>query len=195
MQEPTIEDELVPGRNCDGCAMCCKLVAVREIDKPEFKWCPHCLDHSRCAIYEDRPRTCCGFYCQYRMDPGLDERWKPSICRIVVAPEPDEDRLSIYVDPSRPHIWRSEPFYSVICGFGLDAPEKETQVIVWQGQQAIAILPDREKKLGRIQADQMIITTGRITASGPEIDVTVVDNTDPLAIALKAKKSVGKSAV
>jgi hypothetical protein len=28
--------ELVEGRDCDGCTMCCKLLPIAEIDKPRF---------------------------------------------------------------------------------------------------------------------------------------------------------------
>jgi hypothetical protein len=104
--------QLVADRNCDGCAMCCKLPSIDELTKPRLEWCRHCVGHSRCGIYEQRPPTCREFYCGYRLDPDLDDRWKPSTSKLLVTFEADANRIVIHVDPTRPDAWRKEPFYS-----------------------------------------------------------------------------------
>jgi hypothetical protein len=52
-------------RTCEGCSLCCKLVAVPDLDKPAGKWCQHCSpkDNLSCTIYESRPGNCQDFQC------------------------------------------------------------------------------------------------------------------------------------
>ena len=54
---------IVPGRDCAGCTMCCKLLRVEELDTPPLSWCPHCSVRTGCSIYDDRPTECRQFYC------------------------------------------------------------------------------------------------------------------------------------
>jgi hypothetical protein len=42
--------------------MCCKLLAVHELDKEAGTWCPHVLAKG-CGIYESRPGSCRTFVC------------------------------------------------------------------------------------------------------------------------------------
>jgi hypothetical protein len=48
-------------------------------------------------------------------------------------------------------------------------------VIVWTGDTATAILPDKEKVLGRVRDDQILVASMQQTSSGPVYDVTVAD--------------------
>jgi hypothetical protein len=48
----------------------------------------------------------------------------------------------------------------------------------------IAILPDQEKELGEVRADQFIITSSKASARGTILDVLVIDKCDPLAQSL-----------
>jgi hypothetical protein len=176
--------QVVPGRNCDGCAMCCKLPNIDDLKKPQLGWCPHCVGHSRCGIYEQRPDFCRDYYCEYLLNPDLDERWKPSKSKLLVSFEADKDRVVIHVDPARPDAWRKEPFYSQIRRWGVLAPKEQQQVIVWEGRKAIAVLPNREKDLGEVRVDQLIISTARRGPSRSilDVDAIVVDEDDPRAI-------------
>jgi hypothetical protein len=53
------------------------------------------------------------------------------------------------------------------------------QLILWQGRNAIAILPDREKFLGPIGEGQVIVTTEADVPGGGNLDVEVIDADDP----------------
>lgn len=182
--------QVVAGRNCDGCAMCCKLPNIDELAKPQLGWCPHCVNHSRCGIYEQRPTFCRDYYCAYLRNPDLDERWKPSRSKLLVSFEADANRIVIHVDPGRPDAWRKEPFCSQIRRWAVLAPQEQRQVIVWEGKKAIAVLPDRDKDLGEVRADQMIISSVKRGPSGPILDVFVVDKDHPVAQELKRRKQV-----
>ena len=60
-------------------------------------------------------------------------------------------------------------------------------MIVWEGRKVIAVLPDREKDLGEVRADQFIITSVKTGVRGPVLDVFVVEGDDALAQSIKAE--------
>ena len=101
--------DVVPGRNCDGCTMCCKLLSVAELDKAPGSWCTLCDAKAGCNAYAQRPTECRDFYCGYLLDPTLDERWKPSRSKLVVTREEQLGETLIHNDASRPDAWRREP--------------------------------------------------------------------------------------
>jgi len=133
--------DVVPGRNCDGCTMCCKLLSVAELDKEPVTWCALCNVKAGCSEYERRPTECRDFYCGYLLDPLLDERWKPSLCKLVVTYEEQLGETLIHNDPARPDSWRTEPFHSQILAWASVAAAEGGKVIVWQGDDKIPILP------------------------------------------------------
>ena len=42
MPDELAQGQIIEGRSCDGCTLCCKLLSVEEIDKPQQHWCEHC---------------------------------------------------------------------------------------------------------------------------------------------------------
>ncbi|HJU32867.1 MAG TPA: hypothetical protein VJ740_15495 [Hyphomicrobiaceae bacterium] len=131
--------ELVPGRSCAGCTMCCKLLAVHELDKTPLAWCARCDAKAGCRAYAERPTECRDFYCGYLTDPALDERWKPSRSKLVVTHEGAFAQTLIHNDPARPGAWRSEPFHSQIRAWAKTAAAEGGEVIVWQGDVKIPV--------------------------------------------------------
>ena len=140
--------DVVPGRDCGGCTMCCKLLGVEELETPPLGWCPNCDTKKGCGIYQDRPTECRQFYCEYLLDGAVGEHWRPSKCKMVVVLEDYSNALVIHIDPSRPHAWRQEPFHSDICRWARAAARTQRQVIVWQGNSKIVIAPDAPAALG-----------------------------------------------
>lgn len=175
------KNPIVPGRRCDGCTLCCKLVAVEEIDKPMAEWCQHCDIGVGCKIYADRPRQCAGFYCGFLTNPDLGEEWRPSKCKIVLSQE-RADRLAVHVDPDRPNAWRDEPFFSALQAAALQSVPIHHQVVVYIGKRTIVILPDREVDLGIVADDEIIVTGERRTPSGMELDAFKMKKDDPRAV-------------
>jgi hypothetical protein len=150
-----VSRQVLPGRNCGGCTLCCKLLGVEEIETPPLGWCPHCDVGKGCTIYQHRPTECRQFDCEYLLDGALGEHWKPSKCKMVVALEDGANPLVIHVDPSRPHAWRQEPFYSEIRQWARAAAREGRQVIVWQGDRKIVISPDDAADPARAEPNQL----------------------------------------
>ena len=146
----------VDGRACGTCTLCCKLFDIRALDKPQFEWCKHCDIGKGCKIYETRPQECADFVCGYLTDPSLGEEWFPSKSKIVVTHEAGA-LVGVHVDPGRPDAWRREPYYSQVMAWAARAAVGEGQVVVWEGRNAVALLPSGEKQLGAVPAGHHIV--------------------------------------
>ena len=158
-------------RTCDGCTLCCKVMAIAALDKPQGQWCPNCAGRTGCAVYDTRPDECRTFSCSYLVDPKLDPAWEPRRSRIVLVCEAGSNRIVAHVDPSRPDAWRRAPYYAQLKAWGRQAVMARGQVVVYVGRRAVGILPDRDVDLGRVADDEVIVTAGRMTPAGLRLDV------------------------
>jgi hypothetical protein len=151
--------ELVPGRSCGTCILCCKVFAIRELNKPAGRWCVHAERGRGCKIYNDRPDTCRGFYCMWRVDATLGPEWKPETARFVVSLDLlGFNALRISPDPHRPDAWRKEPYYSTIKGWARKfCPENKKVLVVDTSGSMTVVLPDREVPIGAILTDTEIV--------------------------------------
>jgi hypothetical protein len=167
--------EPAPGRSCTGCTLCCKIFGIPELAKPRHQWCGHCAIGTGCKIYGTRPQSCREFVCGYLVDASVPEHWKPAKSRMVLTSEDDGRRLVIHVDTGRLDAWRKPPYYAEIKRMAAAMARIRGQLIVWQGPNAIAILPDHDKPLGPVPAGKIIVTTERDGPGGGELDVEVMD--------------------
>lgn len=174
----------VLNRSCAGCTLCCFLPSIEEFDKPRMQWCPECSVGVGCKIYEKRPSICRTFHCRYLLDEALSEEWKPSNSNLMITFEEDSNRLVVHVDPATPEAWKAEPFYSQIKKWAKAAADSLGQVLVWEGDQIIAVLPDRDEWIGKVPADKYIITRSVRTLRGEKLEVLVVDEDHPLVALL-----------
>ena len=172
----TTAAELVPGRSCDNCTMCCKLLAIEELEKPRGTWCPHCDQKRGCTVYETRPGPCRGFYCGYLRLPQLDDRWKPAKAKFLINYEDAARRIVIHADPARPDAWRIDPYIKTIRQWAATAQREGGMVLVWAGSHATIVQPGRDVELGEIREDQLIVPVERRTPSGIELDFEVRDS-------------------
>jgi len=172
---------LVPGRSCDGCTMCCKIFAIPELPKPRHEWCTHCDIGKGCKIYATRPQTCRDFYCGYLLMAKLPEHWKPSRSRMVLTWESHANRMVVNVDCGRPDAWRKEPYYAEIKKWAAAAVRNRGQLLVWQGKDAVVVLPDRDVFVGPLRAGQAVVIRGVPAPGGAGLDVEIVqDRAAPL---------------
>ncbi len=179
----------VEGRSCDGCTMCCKLLRIESLDKPRLQWCSHCDIGAGCKIYQERPRECRDFDCGYLIDANIGAHWKPANTKMVISLSPEFNRLVVYVDPDRPDAWRKQPFYSDIKSWARTAVRNRGQVLVSQGRDTIAVMPDSETNLGPVRDDQLIITRRRRGAGGgTQMQHLIVDKDDPVLDAMRVLK-------
>ena len=150
--------ELFPGRSCEGCTLCCKLVGVPEIGLPPGQWCEDCDVGNGCKIYDDRPKPCQGFYCAYLLIP-IPECWAPTRAKMVIAPEPVNNRMAIYVDNGAEGKWRREPYHRDVEFLANRCAENQELLIVREGKNHIVIFPGKEQFIGVVDEDQFIIAS------------------------------------
>lgn len=147
------------GRTCGDCSMCCKVLTIEgegAIDKPAGKWCVHCRPgRGGCSIYANRPELCSGFTCQWVIDRGMGDEWRPTRSKIVVYLSKREGVAAMVyaVDTASPNAWRAEPYYSAIKRSVLSGIRGEFGfqfvVKVTVGDRVLIILPDEEVEVTR----------------------------------------------
>ena len=160
----------VPGRACGSCTLCCKTVAIEELAKPAGLWCPHCERSAGCAIYDLRPSSCRAFHCEWMMSEALGPEWKPDRAKFVLMVTAT-GHLSVCVDPGFPSAWRRPPYHQVLWRWARERAEAPWSswpgVDVWIGKRCIIILPDGEKDIGIVGAEEEVRIDRRMTAAGP----------------------------
>lgn len=149
----------VPGRSCGDCAMCCKLGAIKEVEKPDGEWCQHCSTRTRCDIYEARPEVCRSYFCYYMLST-LGEEWRPTKCKFMISMMLNGS-VQVSVDPSRPDAWKKEPYFSSMRQWSTQA-----RVVVLVGLHAFAIYQDRIDDLGMLSDDHFLTVTDEPTPTG-----------------------------
>jgi hypothetical protein len=165
MDATPAKDEPVPGRQCGTCTLCCKLLGIKVLNKPELTWCEHCKPGKGCGIYESRPEVCRTFYCGYRLSPTLGEEWYPAKSRMVLRAQ--GIGIVCYVDPGYPDAWKVQPYHSQLRMWAKRAINSEHQVIVNVGKRVICILPDKDVDLGPMQPGEKIVVGTKDTPMGP----------------------------
>jgi hypothetical protein len=152
--------ELVPGRTCGTCMMCCKLYALAELKKRAGEWCGHAERGRGCGIYESRPGVCQDFYCAWRLDPALGSEWKPDKARFVVATDVfGYNALTVTLDPGMPQAWKKEPYYAAIKSWAARFLRDGKKILVVDSRGFVTVvLPDRDVPLGVIgQGEEIAI--------------------------------------
>jgi hypothetical protein len=123
-------------RECGGCTLCCKLLAVPAIEKPQDKWCKHCTIGVGCAINgsEQRPEACGLFDCLWLQGYG-DDNMRPDKSKVVMGMTSDGKSLVLYVDPSRPEAFR-EP-----------AIDKTIDKLIANGMKVFVVCGDKRRMI------------------------------------------------
>jgi len=186
MNEPAVG--YVGTRSCEGCTMCCKLLSIDALDKPRLQWCVHCDIGAGCKIYGERPVECRTFNCGYLLEANIGDHWKPANSRMVISLLANANRMVVYVDPDRPDAWRKEPYYSDVKSWARSAVRNQGQVVVSEGRDMIAVMPDGETNLGPVRDDQLIITRRKRGPGGVEVEHIIVDQDDPVLEAMRLLK-------
>lgn len=164
---------LVPGRACGTCMMCCKVPAIEEFAKPPGVWCRHATSGKGCGIYEERPGSCRAFYCLWMQDESFGPEWKPEKAKFVVYVQRNGVNLQVAVDPNFPNAWTKAPYQAQIRKWVADGADRGHFVFVRIGARMIALLPDRDVDLGRVDAGDDIVVSRQPGAAGPIYDVEI----------------------
>lgn len=157
--ETSLLPRLVPGRSCGTCMMCCKVPAVEDFAKPPGIWCRHAVSGKGCAIYPERPGCCRAFYCSWMQDASFGPEWKPEKAKFVVYWQRNGTNVQVAVDPSFPNAWTRPPYQARIRKWVADGAEHGRFVFVRIGMRMIALLPDRDVDLGRVEAADEIVVS------------------------------------
>jgi Fe-S-cluster containining protein len=169
LQDPTLQDAepaLAPGRSCGSCSLCCKVLPVRELDKPAGQWCVHCVPGSGCAAHTARPPSCRRFFCAWRLDPNLGPEWKPEVCRFVLSADPAHQAVVVTVDPGMPLAWKRAPYYARLKQFSEVSFRQDKKVLVELRGNITVILPDRDVPLGVLVPGEEIVVWREGSAYG-----------------------------
>ena len=158
-------NDIVSGRGCDHCTLCCKLLEIKQAASPRGEWCRHCEVGVGCKVYAERPSECRDFNCGYLAWSAAGEHWYPARCNMIIVLDHDATRLAIHVDPARPGAWLEQPYYADIKNWARLTASKSTQVVVCVGERHIVILPDSDVDLGALADDERIVT-GQVTENG-----------------------------
>ena len=116
--------QLIPGRACGTCMMCCKVPAIEEFAKPPGVWCKHAVSGKGCGIYAERPGSCRAFYCLWMQDASFGPEWKPEKAKFVVYVQRNGVNLQVAVDPSFPNAWTKPPYQARIRQWVADGAER-----------------------------------------------------------------------
>lgn len=185
------QSSIISGRLCGSCTLCCKVLAIGELEKPQNQWCVHCDVGKGCNIYESRPRECSGFFCGYLNWPMAEAHWFPASSKMVIVSELEGQRIAIHVDPSRPSAWREEPFYSDIKEWAVHAAPDMVQVVVCIKNRAIVVLPDEDVDLGPIADDERIITGEVVEGGRTRLRAMKCKANDPMIAGMEAGRFYG----
>jgi hypothetical protein len=87
--------DLVAGRTCGDCTVCCTVMAV---DNPDMQkeagvTCRHC--RGGCTIYDTRPQLCRDYHCGWRQLPILNDDWRPDRSGVFVEIEVIDEQTAL----------------------------------------------------------------------------------------------------
>ena len=143
------------GRHCGDCTLCCKVMAIEELNKPAGKWCRHCQPGRGCRVYDARPAECRAFSCLWLVDARFGPHWKPGKSKLVLTTS--DDGIEVRCDPTFPDAWRKEPFHSEIRTLAASGEAHDVTVLGMIGERMILLASDREFDLGVVGADERIV--------------------------------------
>jgi hypothetical protein len=101
-------------RTCGTCSLCCKLIAVRELNKDPGLWCVHARPGCRIYGTPERPASCGVFNCAWlerapnatRHRLSLPDSLRPDRCHVVLTGLVGGEGIAAHVDPAYPLAWR-----------------------------------------------------------------------------------------
>lgn len=153
--------------------LCCKVLYIKDFEKPPGVWCRHAAAGKGCTIYAERPSSCQTFYCLWMLDGTFGPEWKPERAKFVVSVQPNGVNLLVAVDPGFPNAWTKPPYYDRIKSWAREGAEQGRFVFVRIGRRLIVVLPDRDTDIGEIGNDDDIQIARRLGPAGFDYTIDV----------------------
>jgi len=89
------------GRSCGPCSVCCTVLGVVAIDKPDYCACPH--EQDGCSIYDRRPAPCRAYQCLWLSGTIADDDCRPDLLGVVFSPAWSEFLGGTYIQAGETH--------------------------------------------------------------------------------------------
>jgi hypothetical protein len=119
----------VKGCACAGCTLCCKLLAVPELEKPAGQWCQNCAVGVGCLVHDEgQPVGCKEWNCWWRVEARVGDHWRPDRCGMVLSYTPSQ--LQVHVGPARPDEWRKEPYLGDLMQWSRECLKSRRKTVV-----------------------------------------------------------------
>jgi hypothetical protein len=138
-------------RACGECSLCCKLLAIADLDKPGGEWCRHCKPtHDGCMIYDRRPEVCRKFACQWLKDASFGDEWFPPKARMFLFVDGSVRPLVLRIVSDVLGRWRKPPYYDRIqwlADCGISGQPLRFDTVAQYGRRFWLILPGKEIEL------------------------------------------------
>jgi hypothetical protein len=144
-------------RTCGGCTGCCRILPIRELEKPANVTCTHCNVGLGCGIYAQRPQVCQTFVCAWLAHSEVGAHWYPSISHMVLAEDRNTATLVAHVDAAFPQAWRQPPYFDELHTWAANPTPTRQRVAVKLGDELIAIFPVGERLLGPMRSNQVVL--------------------------------------
>ena len=71
-------------RTCGTCTLCCRVLPIKDLDKPANVRCQHQTAFKGCAIYRRRPMSCRLWSCRWLVDPTTSDLRRPDRAHYVI---------------------------------------------------------------------------------------------------------------
>jgi hypothetical protein len=119
----------------------------------------------------------------------LDDEWRPTRAKMVLAPGPDGKMMTVHVDPAFPNAWREEPYHGTLRKLARAAADAKGQVVVYLKKRTIVILPDKDVELGELAPGEHITVDVKETSSGRVFEAHRIAADEPLTLNTKDNRS------
>lgn len=167
------EAQVVPGRECGSCTLCCKVYNVVELGKAAGKWCSHCKPGQGCTIHDNLPSECAAFNCLWKTMPAMSMQWKPDQSKMVLTFHPETNNIQVVVDPGQPSAWIRQPYHAQLRALSKNNILKRQLVVVFVNELATLILPDQDVQLGVLTREQVVLVTQEAGPNGSVYEVKI----------------------
>ncbi len=109
-----------PTKICGSCSLCCKVMLVEELQKPQGVWRGHFKGGVGCSIHDSHPYSCGVFQCLWILSPTMPIQARPDRLKVVMEIDDGGKRILARADPDHPGAWRQPLVYGQLKQWARD---------------------------------------------------------------------------